>query len=95
MAWRICIVLFFALSIFTFTPAVIPAGVAEPFVLGLPRTLWMGLLVSFAYAGLALAAALLHPGRQQEGKSRPRTKSVRDAGRHGSGDAAEYRGRQS
>lgn len=34
------------LSIITFTPLVIPYGVYEPQLLGMPRTLWVGILLT-------------------------------------------------
>ncbi|MCY3624948.1 MAG: hypothetical protein OXH71_05335 [Candidatus Dadabacteria bacterium] len=36
------------LAALSFTPLVIPYGVAEPYFLGLPRTLWAGLGISLA-----------------------------------------------
>lgn len=66
MAWRICCILVIALSIFSFTPAVVPAGVFEPTLFGMPRTLWLGLLVSLAYVGLTLAGAFSHPGIRRD-----------------------------
>lgn len=44
------------LSAVSFTPLVIPYGVAEPYFLGLPRTLWAGLGISLSiYVLLVLA----------------------------------------
>ncbi len=44
--WRVAGFVVFILATLAFTPLVIPYGVAEPFVLGLPRTLWAGMLIS-------------------------------------------------
>jgi len=44
--WRFCCICTILLSVIAFTPLVIPSETAEPFVFGMPRTLWAGLLVS-------------------------------------------------
>ncbi len=47
-------------SVLTFTPLVIPPSQCEPVLLGLPRTLWAGMLVAIVLVGLtALAARLI------------------------------------
>lgn len=54
--WTIYGVVVLLLSVISFTPLVIPYGVAEPYFLGLPRTLWAGLLLSLCiYVVLVLA----------------------------------------
>ncbi len=54
--WTIYGVVVLILSVISFTPLVIPYGVAEPYFLGLPRTLWAGLLISLSiYVILVLA----------------------------------------
>lgn len=44
--WRVLAVIVTILAALAFTPLVIPYGVAEPYVFGLPRTLWAGMLIS-------------------------------------------------
>ena len=46
------------LSAVSFTPLVIPYGVAEPYFLGLPRTLWAGLGISLSIYVLLVLAML-------------------------------------
>jgi len=50
------------LSIISFTPLVIPYGVAEPYFLGLPRTLWAGLLISLSIYIILLLAMITTDG---------------------------------
>ena len=45
--WRICCALVILLSILSFTPLVIPVGISKPFFLGMPYTLWVGMLIAF------------------------------------------------
>jgi hypothetical protein len=51
LAWTACVGTVIFLCALCFTPLVIPAGQSQPRFLGLPRTLWLGLLI---YAGLVL-----------------------------------------
>lgn len=44
--WRIVGIIVIILAALAFTPLVIPYGVTEPYMLGLPRTLWSGMLIS-------------------------------------------------
>lgn len=56
--WTICKVLFIALSILTFTSIVIPTEQANPTFLGLPRTLWIGLLISLSFILLTIIGSI-------------------------------------
>ena len=47
------------LAAVSFTPLVIPYGVAEPYFLGLPRTLWAGLGISLSIYVLLVLAMLM------------------------------------
>ena len=66
--WRLCCAGMVLLSILTFTPLVIPAGVYEPVVLGLPRSLWAGMLVACAMVLLIFIDSRVHPGREPEAR---------------------------
>jgi Ca2+/H+ antiporter len=48
------------LSILIFTPVVIPKNEFKPEVIGLPYTLWVGILVYFAYVALILIGIRAH-----------------------------------
>jgi len=48
-----------------FTPLVIPAEKADPYLLGMPYTMWVGLLVSFVLLALTIFGSWVHPGRDK------------------------------
>jgi hypothetical protein len=68
LIWRLCKWGVVLLSIITFTPLVIPAHIYLPKVLGLPYTLWMGMLLSFGYTVLILIGIRVHPGATNKEK---------------------------
>ena len=47
--WTICWISAVALSIVALSPLVLPAGEAGPFLAGMPRALWAGILVSIGF----------------------------------------------
>ena len=56
MLWKIALPLTLLLAALAFLPTVIPERVTEPFVFGMPRTLWASMGVSLAiYAVLVVA----------------------------------------
>lgn len=55
-------------TILTFTPLVIPTGIYQPKLIGMPYTLWMGILMSIIMVLLVLFGTLVHPGRNGETK---------------------------
>ncbi len=64
--WKICIGLALLLTILTFTPLVIPAGVYKPILFGLPYTLWTTILVTILYVVLTFVGSRVHPGRNTD-----------------------------
>ena len=54
-----------------FTPLVIPAGVAAPWVLGMPRTMWAGILVTVALVYLTYLAARYAPTEPDDPDAEP------------------------
>lgn len=64
--WHICIVAVVVLSIITFTPLVIPKGVYEPMVLGIPYTFWVTFLIMIIYVVLTFIGTRIHPGRHED-----------------------------
>lgn len=64
--WRICCVVAVILSILSFTPLVIPQGVHEPKLYGIPFTLWSGFLMTVALVILTYIATNVHPGANQK-----------------------------
>ncbi len=61
LAWSLCIVGIVALCVISFTPLVIPAGESTPMLLGVPRTLWAGILVYAAMVVLTFVGTRVHP----------------------------------
>lgn len=55
--WHLCIIGFVLLCALAFTTLVIPYGVVDPFMLGLPRTLWVGILLSVSIFTVTVIAA--------------------------------------
>lgn len=62
--WRLCYGAVILLSVITFTPLVTPIGVYRPMFLGLPYTLWTGILVTILLVALTYAAGQLYPVKQ-------------------------------
>ena len=64
--WRLCIAGTIVLCILSFTPLVIPARESRPLLWGLPRTLWLGIVVYALIVLITLVATYVHPEAQQE-----------------------------
>ncbi len=64
--WTLCRVAVLILVILTFTPLFTPQNQADPFLWGMPYTLWMGLILSFLLLALTVLGSLVHPGRKKE-----------------------------
>ena len=43
--WRLCCLGVLLQAVLTFTPLVTPVGASEPYWLGIPRTLWAGIVI--------------------------------------------------
>jgi len=65
LVWRICCVVVLVITVLTFTTFVTPKGVAGPFLIGMPYTLWVGLLVTFILLAITIIGSLVHPGRDE------------------------------
>lgn len=63
--WTIYGVAVLILSVISFTPLVIPYGVTEPYFLGLPRTLWAGLLISLSIYVILVLAMITTDGEKK------------------------------
>ena len=57
--WLICCALVIALSVFTFTPIVLSQHEYLPTLFGLPRTLWMGILIAFLMVGVTFVGGFV------------------------------------
>ena len=61
---RILDALAFLLCLATFSPLVIPQNEANPYLLGIPYTMWMGFLVSVLFVVLAYLVSIIHKEEQ-------------------------------
>ncbi len=69
--WKICIGAMGLLCLLSFTPLVIPSGVADPSFLGVPRTLWTSILIYVAMVVVTFLGTLVHPeAGDKEGESK-------------------------
>ena len=50
----------FVISVMIFTPLVIPKGVYTPELFGLPYTLWVGIVIYFAFISLIIIGVFVH-----------------------------------
>ena len=57
--WRTCCLLAVLLATLTFTPIVLVPNEIEPILMGMPRTLWLGMLISFGFFLLTLWGAFI------------------------------------
>ena len=57
--WRTCCQLAVLLASLTFTPIVLVPDKIEPILMGMPRTLWLGMLISLGFFVLTLWGAFL------------------------------------
>lgn len=62
--WLLCRLLFLTLSIIAFTPLVVPESHFEPMFLGVPLTLWAGMVIAVSFVALASIGAKVHPGEE-------------------------------
>jgi len=58
--WTIVRIVLIVISILVFTPLVIPKGVYEPELFGMPYTLWVGIVVYGAFLSLILIGVSVH-----------------------------------
>ena len=65
--WIICFAALI-LVVITFTPLVIPYGVYKPEFLGLPYSLWVGILISIGLVVLTFIATRIYPESESEDK---------------------------
>ena len=59
--WNWCCACVLGLSILCFTPCIIPRGEYQPMLLGMPRSLWGGILIAFAILGVSVISIYVYP----------------------------------
>ena len=63
--WKICCISAVSLVIITFTPIITPPGVHKPELLGIPFTLWAGILIAVGLVLLTFIGTQVHPASKQ------------------------------
>lgn len=64
--WRLSIVVVLLLTALGLSPVVIPSGIFKPGFLGMPYTLWMGILVCICLVMMTFIGSKVHPGNITE-----------------------------
>ena len=64
--WRYCCIAAIFLALITFTPLVTPNGVYRPELLGMPYTLWVGIILSILLVLVTYLGTRVHPGNKTE-----------------------------
>lgn len=57
-AWLLCRIMVVILSIFAFSPLTLSQNNPYPYLFGLPRTLWIGIIISLAFIFVTIIGAL-------------------------------------
>lgn len=57
--WKVVLPLTLVLAALAFIPALIPGGVAAPYLFGMPRTLWVSMVLSLCIFAVLIVAMLL------------------------------------
>ena len=65
-AWKICVTLAVILSLITFTPLIMPAGVYQPELFGVPYTFWTSFLITVLLVLFTFIGTRVHPGRNSD-----------------------------
>lgn len=66
--WKLCCGVVIALSVLAFSPFVLAPGHHAPELFGIPRTLWLGILLAFALVAMTLIGGIVHPANDVEGE---------------------------
>lgn len=61
--WKVCCAIVIITGALTLSPIVIPTNAFEPKLMGMPYTLWMGILISLFLWVVTYIAILNHPGK--------------------------------
>lgn len=64
--WNLCCAAIVVLAILTFTPIVTPSGVDKPELMGMPYTLWVGILQYILFIVVIWVGTRVHPGRWEK-----------------------------
>lgn len=76
-AYYVCFAAAALLSVLALSPLVIPPGVTEPRILGMPRTLWAGILITGGLVFLAYLAGRFAPAVRDDAESPPKRRTTK------------------
>ncbi|MDH3709248.1 MAG: hypothetical protein OER04_05150 [Cyclobacteriaceae bacterium] len=62
--WTFCRIAVGVIVLITFTPLVTPPGIKEPFFMGMPYTLWLGITITLLIVALTWLGTMVHPGNK-------------------------------
>jgi len=63
--WTLCKIAIGFFIILTFTPLITPSNVYKPSLIGMPYTLWVGIVEVIILVGLTWLGTRVHPGREE------------------------------
>jgi hypothetical protein len=66
--WSLCVTLVILIIILTFSPLITGKGKIEPFLFGLPYTLWTGILLTIVLVIITLIAGNAITNEEEDGK---------------------------
>lgn len=63
--WTFCKIAVGILIVLTLSPIVTPHGVHQPEFMGMPYTLWVGIVDAFLLVGLTWLGTIVHPSNNE------------------------------
>ncbi|MDH3532780.1 MAG: hypothetical protein OEO82_07605 [Gammaproteobacteria bacterium] len=64
--WKFCCGIVIGLAALAFSPLVLAPGRHTPELFGMPRTLWLGILLAFALVAMTLIGGIVHPANDAQ-----------------------------
>ncbi len=64
--WKVCVIAVICIVCITFTPLITPAGKSQPFLLSLPYTLWISVLLTLILVGLTWLGGHVLPHQKED-----------------------------
>lgn len=66
LIWRICVAAVILIVILTYSPLITGNGKIEPFLFGLPFTLWMGILLTIVLVIITYIGGSVLPDEEED-----------------------------
>ena len=63
--WKLCKISIGVLIVLTFTPLFTPTGIYKPTFMGMPYTLWIGIVEAVILVGITWIGTQVHPGKNE------------------------------